>query len=274
MKLQKLIVIIALITLMIIMLSKSVLAVTIGDYAFNTDDSGANTSDVQRISNKVLGVIQWVSILLGVIVIAVIGIKFMMGSVEEKSQYKKSMIPLVIGIIVVMGTTTITKTLFNLFNPTGIDSVDVSYLKTQYTSNLNSDAKQMIKYYYKQYNIQAEFYLALLDVLEAETTDQQEVYSIQLLKKSVKACKDDCNNTQLARQYGELSGETTLEIDMAIEEGLQIINNILSSVDHKKLQYTLNNMQTSKYRTIAIAAFNNGLIIEDPNDNDFLALKD
>lgn len=274
MKLQKLIVIIALITLMIIMLSKSVLAVTIGDYAFNTDDSGANTSDVQRISNKVLGVIQWVSILLGVIVIAVIGIKFMMGSVEEKSQYKKSMIPLVIGIIVVMGTTTITKTLFNLFNSTGIDSVDVSYLKTQYTSNLNSEDKQMIKYYYEQYNIQAKFYLALLDVLATETTDQQELHSIQLLKESVKVCEGDCNQGQLARQYGGQSGETAEQRDMAIEKAQQTIRDILKNVDHKKLQDTLNNMQAGKYRTIAIAAFNNGLIIDNPKDNDFLALKD
>lgn len=39
----------------------------------------------------------------------------MMGSLQEKAEYKKSMIPLVVGVIVVMGATTIAKLLFSTF---------------------------------------------------------------------------------------------------------------------------------------------------------------
>ena len=39
----------------------------------------------------------------------------MMGSLEEKAEYKKSMIPLIVGIIVVMGATTIANVLFKTF---------------------------------------------------------------------------------------------------------------------------------------------------------------
>jgi len=40
----------------------------------------------------------------------------MMGSLEEKAEYKKSMIPLIIGIVVVMSATTIAKLLFDTFS--------------------------------------------------------------------------------------------------------------------------------------------------------------
>jgi len=39
----------------------------------------------------------------------------MMASLEEKAAYKKSMIPLIVGCLVAIGATTITKFLFGIF---------------------------------------------------------------------------------------------------------------------------------------------------------------
>ena len=52
------------------------------------------------------------------VVIAVLGVKYMMGSLEEKAEYKKSMIPLIVGIVVVMSASTIAKLLFDTFSIT------------------------------------------------------------------------------------------------------------------------------------------------------------
>lgn len=266
MKLQKLIFIIILITLTIIVLSKSVLAVTIGDYEFDTDDSGANTSAVQRISNKVLGVIQWVSILLGVIVIAVIGIKFMMGSVEEKSQYKKSMTPLVIGIIVVMGTTTITKTLFNLFNATGIDSIDVSSL-----------TNEQIKNYYKKYNIQSDFFKELIKKIKEE-----EGYMGNTNLQIILGCYQSCDKI-----YGNINKKNLLnvyldeyvegkKVDTSNEEKKfeEIFNNVFDYFTTNTGTQILNNqMKSYDHWEIAIEAWNRGLVVREYTDDNFLGVK-
>lgn len=74
-----------------------------------------DSSSMQAIAGKILGFIRNVAIIGGVVIIAILGVKYMMGSLEEKSEYKKSMIPLIIGIIVVMSATTIAKLLFDTF---------------------------------------------------------------------------------------------------------------------------------------------------------------
>lgn len=74
-----------------------------------------DTGNVLKLVNSVLGFLQWAAIIGGVLIITILGIKYMMGSLEEKADYKKSMIPLVVGIIVVMGATTIANILFKTF---------------------------------------------------------------------------------------------------------------------------------------------------------------
>ena len=52
-------------------------------------------------------VIRNFAIVIGVIMLMVIGVKYMLGSAEEKADYKKSLMPLVIGIFIVMFAATI-----------------------------------------------------------------------------------------------------------------------------------------------------------------------
>lgn len=74
-----------------------------------------NAGTMQSLAGKILGFIRNIALVGGVVIIAILGLKYMMGSLEEKSEYKKSMIPLIIGIIVVMSATTIAKLLFDTF---------------------------------------------------------------------------------------------------------------------------------------------------------------
>ena len=78
-------------------------------------DSTSNT-ELATMAGKVVGLIRNIAVIAGVILLTVIGIKFMMGSAEEKAEYKKSLVPLVVGIVVVMAATQIASMIFGFFN--------------------------------------------------------------------------------------------------------------------------------------------------------------
>ena len=67
---------------------------------------------------KTIGIIatgiQTIGIILSVIVIGILGIKFMTGSVEEKADYKKSIIPYLVGTILLVTIGTIIRIINNL----------------------------------------------------------------------------------------------------------------------------------------------------------------
>ncbi len=69
-------------------------------YAFSVGDISGNTFGTWHIhgaGNKVVQIVSTIGSILSVIVIIVLGIKYMLGSVEERADYKKSMLPYLIG---------------------------------------------------------------------------------------------------------------------------------------------------------------------------------
>lgn len=50
-----------------------------------------------------------------IVVLIILGIKYMMGSVEEKATYKKTLFPYFIGAIFVFGASTIASAIYNMF---------------------------------------------------------------------------------------------------------------------------------------------------------------
>lgn len=78
------------------------------------DYTNINMNGIQTTASKVMGLIRNVAVVAGVILIAVLGVKYMLGSVEEKADYKKSFMPLIIGAVVVMAATQIATMIFSL----------------------------------------------------------------------------------------------------------------------------------------------------------------
>ena len=78
-------------------------------------DPPENTGNILILAGRILGFLQWIALIGGTIIIAILGIKYMMGSLEERADYKKSFIPLIVGIIVVMGAVTIANLIVNTF---------------------------------------------------------------------------------------------------------------------------------------------------------------
>lgn len=72
--------------------------------------------DVINIAQRVMGLIRNIAVIGGVLLLMILGVKYMVGSVEEKADYKKSLVPLIVGIIVVMAATQIMTMIFGFFD--------------------------------------------------------------------------------------------------------------------------------------------------------------
>ena len=75
---------------------------------------GIKVDGIKTTAQKVMGLIRNIAVIAGVLLIAVLGVKYMLGSVEEKAEYKKSFMPLIVGAVVVMAATQIATMIFSL----------------------------------------------------------------------------------------------------------------------------------------------------------------
>ena len=76
-------------------------------------DTGAGTQ-VQGIGEQIIGIIQVVGSLVAVGVIVVLGIKYMMGSASEKAEYKKVMLPYIIGAVLIFAGVNIASAIYKM----------------------------------------------------------------------------------------------------------------------------------------------------------------
>lgn len=86
---------------------------TIGDI---DGAKAGDTTKVTTIGGKIINIIQVVGIVVAIAVVLIIGIKYMTGSVEQKAEYKKVMIPYIIGAVLLVAGTSIIKVIFNTIN--------------------------------------------------------------------------------------------------------------------------------------------------------------
>ena len=77
---------------------------------------GTGTTQFDTIGKKIIGMVQAIGSIASVLVIVILGIKYMMGSAEEKAEYKKTMIPYLIGAILVFAASNIASMIFGFAN--------------------------------------------------------------------------------------------------------------------------------------------------------------
>ena len=76
-------------------------------YKPNSQTTVTGANHLFEIGNMVIGVVRTIGSILSVVVLAIIGIKYMLGSVEERAEYKTSMVPYIWGAVLVFGITNI-----------------------------------------------------------------------------------------------------------------------------------------------------------------------
>ena len=69
----------------------------------------ADTSGIKGFGANVVDIITTIGIIVAVVVLLVLGIKYMMGSAAEKAEYKKTMIPYLIGAVLIFGAAAIAR---------------------------------------------------------------------------------------------------------------------------------------------------------------------
>ena len=78
--------------------------------------SGGNTGELVNIGNIIVKIIRSVGQALSVIILAVIGIRYILGSVEEKAEYKQTMWIYIVAAILIFGGSSLTQIIYEMFN--------------------------------------------------------------------------------------------------------------------------------------------------------------
>lgn len=85
--------------------------------SFYNPKSESNVMEADKlkdIGNIIIGYLQAIGSVVSVVVLIVLGIKYMIGSAEEKAEYKKTMMPYLIGAIMVFAITNILGIIANI----------------------------------------------------------------------------------------------------------------------------------------------------------------
>ena len=80
----------------------------------NANMTGIDSNGMKSIAGRVLGLLQIVSAILAVILIAYLGFKMVLGSANEKADVQKQFIPLIIGVTIVFAATSIANLLLGI----------------------------------------------------------------------------------------------------------------------------------------------------------------
>ena len=110
---------VVLLVAMIVMFASNVFAGSkpadvIGTIQNSANTANVDTNSIANMAGKIIAYLRNAAVIMGVIIIIILGIKYMTGSVEEKAGYQKSFVPLIVGIVVVVAATSIASFLFGM----------------------------------------------------------------------------------------------------------------------------------------------------------------
>lgn len=112
------------IVLIALMLTIAIANVVSPVFAVVTDPKSISKQDptgdtLGNIGGRTIGILRAVGVVLSVVVLIVIGIKYMMGSPEEKSEYKSSMLPYIIGAALIFAASVFAQSIYEFFTSLG-----------------------------------------------------------------------------------------------------------------------------------------------------------
>ena len=114
-------ILIAIITILLVIITST------NTFAIQPHDITGTEVELKELSflDNITELIRLVGTFIAVGVLMVIGIRYMMGSLEERASYKKSMIPYVIGCFILFGASYIAPQLKDVFSNIGENTEDI-----------------------------------------------------------------------------------------------------------------------------------------------------
>lgn len=93
---------IIMVVLMVVMITTPVFAYTAGGMDLPTGStSQVAGTQINKVADDIITILKYVGAAIAVVVLLIMGIKYLMASVEEKADFKKAMIPYVVGALLV-----------------------------------------------------------------------------------------------------------------------------------------------------------------------------
>lgn len=104
----RLVVTILLFSIFCLLVNVNAYAISIDTNQYKPSDvSDSDTGNLTEKAGRLLGIIRNIGAVASVVCLMIIGIKYMLGSVEEKAEFKKSAKPYLIGMFFLFSTTVI-----------------------------------------------------------------------------------------------------------------------------------------------------------------------
>lgn len=116
-KTMKILTMVATVLLLVSLGASTVLGLTPSEIVGDTSGQGA--TEIADLGKRLVGILQTIGIVLSVVILVVLGIKYMMGSAEEKAEYKKTMIPYVVGAAFIFLAPTIANVVYTFLQSNG-----------------------------------------------------------------------------------------------------------------------------------------------------------
>ena len=88
----------------------------LGDLNSYAQDPGIVPNDFRSKVNRLVSVVQIIGTVSSVIALVAIGIKYMFSSIEERADYKKTMMGYIIGCVMVFALTNLLSIVYNIAN--------------------------------------------------------------------------------------------------------------------------------------------------------------
>lgn len=103
-------------TILMVMMIVSIAVTSFAAGALTPDQVTGTQGDngkMLEIGQKIVGFLQAFGIILSVIILIIIGIKYMMGSAEEKAEYKKTLMPYFIGAVLIFAASAFAQAIYS-----------------------------------------------------------------------------------------------------------------------------------------------------------------
>ena len=110
--------------LLIVILIIVILLTTLTGLAFGAEagliksigDGGGNveTQSVENFGRAIVSVVKVIGVIVAVVVLLILGVKYMLGSAEERAEYKKTMVPYIVGAVLIFASTTLVGIVYDL----------------------------------------------------------------------------------------------------------------------------------------------------------------
>lgn len=95
------------ITIILFAFSHSVFGTLVDEFEKSISVDGQGAEDLKDTGGTILGVIRVVGTIIAVAMLMILGVKYMIGSADQKAEYRKSMLPYFIGAILIFAATSL-----------------------------------------------------------------------------------------------------------------------------------------------------------------------